>query len=297
MTETTIEERIISGTGVLRVPATEAAYRYYSLLCDVIRQPSRTDRSFRYNPYRQRFGTLVFLRGGYVIAEQPLDYTRRRFDFVLDAAGQALIGLKCSHSQVLSLVGGGSPPSSVIEDFANLNMLWDEVRLTCYLDTAFQLKLRADLYDECGQDYREKAPPPPPAPLSEVTPGTPISDISPPYDDDEVTSPYPGDEAPVDPPDPTPSGQRLNVVIQWFINDLADNARTSNIFVWGDALDVRSIAIDGLGHLQLLCFGAAPTTGDPVSPTAIWVDVLTPDGNPNRYGNVNQPSIVSATPV
>ncbi len=194
MAETKLDERLISGTGMLRMPATEAAMRYVSVLVDVIRQPRNSDRSFRYSPYRQRFATAVFLRKDYVIAEAAIDYSRRRFDYVIDQGGQNLIALKCA----LKAIKGSSSP---ITNFANLNLLWDEVRFVCYLDTAIQVRLYMDTYDDCGDAYNEKAPPPPPPPLPPVPPGTSIGDISRPYpDNDNVTSPNPIDTYPPLPP-------------------------------------------------------------------------------------------------
>lgn len=202
MAEITLEERLISGTGVLRVPPTEAAMRYVSLLLDVIREPSFADYSKRYNPNRQRYATCVFLRKGYVVDEQPLDYAKRRFDYVIDPTGQLLVALKCANKQIQGKLGGAS---SNIASFSNLNLLWDEVRIVCHLDTAVQARLRMDILDDCGDDYSEKSPPPPPAPLPKVPKGTSIGDISPPYeDDDDVTSKDPLDSyvppPPVDPP-------------------------------------------------------------------------------------------------
>lgn len=207
MAEITLTERLISGTGVLRVPPTEAAMRYVSLLLDVIREPSFADYSKRYNPQRQRYATCVFLRGGYVVDEQPLDYEKRRFDFVIDPTGQILIALKCANRQTQTKLGG---LSSNIATFSNLKLLWDEVRIVCHLDTAIQARLRMDIYDDCGDDYYEKEPPPPPAPLPKVPKGTSIGDISPPYeDDDDVTSKNPLDEYPEPPPESIPGTWRF----------------------------------------------------------------------------------------
>lgn len=196
MAETLITERIISGSGLLRLPPSESAVRYYSILVDVIRLPIDINRSFRYNPFRQRFATAVFLRGRYVVDEQAIDYTNRRFDFLINEPGQVLLALKCSHGQVLSvLAGGGTPELSVIDTFSNLSMIWDEVRFVCHSTTALKVSLYQDVYDQCGDEYREKSPPPPPLPPVPDGENTPIADISPPYpEDDEVTAKNPIDE-------------------------------------------------------------------------------------------------------
>lgn len=203
MPETKIEERLISGSGLLRMPSVESAVRYFSVLVDVVREPSETNRSFRYSPYRQRFATMVGLRDGYVLFEQAIDYTRRRFDYLVSQAGQNLIALKCSHKQNLTKFEelGAAPEDSNIAEFADLSFMWDELRFVCYADTAIQVRLFQDVYDECGDTYVQKEPPVPPEPLPPVPPGTDIPDISPPYPvDDTVTDPFPGDTFPPDPP-------------------------------------------------------------------------------------------------
>jgi hypothetical protein len=202
MTETTVATRLISGTGILRLPTAIAAVRYYSVLVDVVRQPSDTDRSFKYSPPRQRYATAVFLRDGYVIDERPIDYARRRFDFLVNEPGQVLLALKCAHEQALSKLNAlTSSSESNIKTFANLNMLWDEIRFVCHSDTLIQVLLRQDLYSDCGQDYYSREPPPPPPAPPPLTPGIPTEEVSPPYPDDDVTTPHPGDEflPPVDP--------------------------------------------------------------------------------------------------
>jgi len=196
MAETKVTERVISGTGVLRLPPTESAVRYYSVLVDVIRLPADIDRSFKYSPFRQRFATVTAMRNGYVIDEFFVNYTNCRYDYLVNEPGQVLLALKCSHKQALSLLSGsGTPSSSVIEEFSNLNMLWSELRFCCHSNTGLKVSLYQDLYNQCSDDYREKAPPPPPPPPAPSSSNVPIQDISPPYEDgDDVTSKYPEDE-------------------------------------------------------------------------------------------------------
>lgn len=210
MAETKITERIISGTGVLRLPPAESAVRYYSVLVDVIRLPVDIDRSFKYSPFRQRFATVTALRGGYVIDEFFVNYTNCRYDYLINEPGQVLLALKCSHKQILSLLSGsGTPPNSVIEEFSNLSMIWSELRFCCHSNTGLKVSLYQDLYDQCGDDYREKAPPPPPPPPTPSSSSVPIQDVSPPYeDDDDITSKYPDDEYFQPEPPEFPQGER-----------------------------------------------------------------------------------------
>lgn len=207
MAEVKVEERLISGNGLVRFPPLETAVRYVSVLFDVIRQPTVIDKSFKYSPPRQRYATLTFLRDGYVIDEQALNYARRRYDFVLDPSGQTLLAVKCAHKGSLeyytnlsaAIAPAATVPSNSISEFPNLSMLWDEIQVCCHVDTALQVRVFTEVYEECGDPYNEKSPPPPPDPLPEVPPGTPIGDISDPYPDDDVTDPYPGDEFPPPP--------------------------------------------------------------------------------------------------
>lgn len=213
MAETKVAERIISGTGVLRLPPTESAVRYYSVLVDVIRLPIDIDRSFKYSPFRQRFATVTALRKGYVIDEFFVNYTNCRYDYLVNEPGQVLLALKCSHKQSLSLLAGsGTLPVSVIEEFANLNMLWSELRFCCHSNTALKVSLYQDLYDQCSDDYREKSPPPPPPPPVPSPDNVPIQDVSPPYeDDDDITSKYPEDEYFEPEPPEFPTGNTCEV--------------------------------------------------------------------------------------
>lgn len=213
MAETKITERIISGTGLLRLPPSESAVRYYSVLVDVIRIPRVFSPSFRYNPYRQRFATMVVMRDGYVIDEMPVDYANRRFDWLINEPGQVLIALKCSHGQVLQQLAGtgGTPALSNIDSFNNLSMMWSELRFVCHDTTAIKVSLYQDTYDQCGDTYREKSPPPPPPPPPPNTTNTPIQDISPPYDeDDDITSKSPLDEYFTPEPPEFPQGDRCS---------------------------------------------------------------------------------------
>lgn len=196
MAETKVTERIISGTGVLRLPPLESAVRYYSVLVDVIRLPVDIDRSFKYSPFRQRFATVTALRNGYVIDEFFVNYTNCRYDYLINEPGQVLLALKCAHKQSLSLLSNsGTPETSVIEEFSNLSMIWSELRFCCHSNTGLRVSLYRELYDQCSDDYREKAPPPPPPPPVPSDSNVPIQDVSPPYvDDDDVTSKYPDDE-------------------------------------------------------------------------------------------------------
>lgn len=239
MAETKVTERIISGTGVLRLPPLESAVRYYSVLVDVIRLPVDIDRSFKYSPFRQRFATVTALRDKYVIDEFFVNYTNCRYDYLINEPGQVLLALKCSHKQILSLLSNsGTPEASVIEEFSNLSMLWNELRFCCHSNTALKVSLYQDLYDECSDSYREKSPPPPPPPPTPSPANVPIQDISPPYEDgDDVTSKYPEDEYFEPEPPEFPQGQpcqKYQIVVCARANGAANPGCLDPRFVWGE---------------------------------------------------------------
>lgn len=191
-------ERIISGTGLLRIESPPTDVRRYTLFIDVIRIGEPDYRSAKYSPARQRYATMVLVRDDYVIAEHPIDYERRRFDFVLDATGQNLIAIKCQYKGVLQSFANlgtalGLTVVSVVDtikDYKSLNLNWTEARFVCESTVALQVRLYRAQYEKCDSDSQdEDSPPPPPPPRSPVPPSTPIVDISRPYDNDNITSP------------------------------------------------------------------------------------------------------------
>lgn len=208
-----IQERLISGKGVLRVPTDKKKLRHYILYSDVIRLPKNAYINKNWNPDKGKYAFITMVRNEYVIAEIPIEYKRQSIDGIADIAGQTLIAVKCAYEGTLITLSNlglslGAPPLSyqdLIKDYENLNLAWDEIRVSCYADTALQLRLYRRNYDTCNADKdKQPPPPPPPPPLPPVPPGTPIADISPPYDrddsDDGNSIPFEGDDVPPPPP-------------------------------------------------------------------------------------------------
>jgi hypothetical protein len=198
MPEELVQERIISGVGVLRNTSTATDVRRYTLFVDVIRYSYPDYRSKKYSPDRQRYATMVLLRDGYVVAEVPIDYEKRRYDYVLDSPGQTLLAVKCQYKGVLQSFANlgtalGLTVVSVqdtIKDFKNLNLNWDEARFVCEGSSALQVRLYQSKYESCDSALtKEDKPTPPPPGRTPVPPTTPITDISRPYDNDTVTQP------------------------------------------------------------------------------------------------------------
>jgi len=208
-----IESRIISGRGVLKIPADKKKNRVFILYADVVRPPKNSYGNFNYNPVRGKYGFLTFLRDGYVVNTTSIDYKKQVFDGVNDPSGQTLIAIKCMYRGIMDMFDRLEnaltlPPLTTedyIKDYENLRLSWDECRLVCYADTAISLRLVRLKYDTCSGDEsdKDKSPPTPPTPPSSVPPGEPV-EVDPPYDgsddddnpstgDNGNTSPYPGD--------------------------------------------------------------------------------------------------------
>jgi len=213
-----IQQRNISGKGILKVPTDVRQNRAYILYASVFRKPKNQYLNFNYNPTRGRFGTLVFLRDGYVINSAPIEYPKQVFDGVNDISGQTLLAVKCAYDGMLESVyrlsvnlaatpgSFGLTPvnyTNLIADYVSLRLAWDECRLVCYADTAIQLSLYRLLYDVCNPSFDADIPTPTPDPIPEIPAGEPIEGIDPAYDDeidDGSTIPYPGDSPPTPPP-------------------------------------------------------------------------------------------------
>lgn len=231
----TIQERRISGKGVLQVPTDVVKNRAFILFATVIREPKNKYANYNYNPPKGRYATLTFLRQGYVLDVRPMEYSMQVWDGVNDVSGQTLIAVKCAYEGILqtfynlSLALGETPGgqgltplaiTDLIKNYENLRLAWDEIRVQCYADTAISLRLDRLKYDVCDiEKDKDKPPPPPPEPEPPIPPGTPIQDLSPPYKegddlegDDGNTNPFPGDTPPP-PPNPAPDGLYLEVTV------------------------------------------------------------------------------------
>lgn len=235
-----IQERLISGTGLLRVPAEAENIRYLRLNIDVIREVAQPFNSNKWSPSRSRYCTLVFMRNEYVIQEEAVDYPRRQYEWVSDSPGQALNAVKCAYKGTLQTfvnlgIALNLVPISVtnlIEEYSNLPLLWDEVRVVCEGTTAVQVRLYSLEYDdECLTQNEQELPPPEP-PEPPVLPDVPIPDISLPYDDDDITSPAPIDDIPEEPPLEGEECTAYNVLI--LAGSVSQPDLALSVQVWGE---------------------------------------------------------------
>ena len=227
------EERIISGIGSLRVPDV-ATIRYARLNIDVVRMVTEPHLSKKFTPNRSRFCTLSFMKNGYVIAEEVVDYRRRQFDWQPGLWHQNLAGIQCSYEGLLQSffnlgVALQLQPVTKENDVAPwrpINTFWDEVQVTCEGTTAVQLRLYIQALEDCdGQDDNiPDEPPPPDLPEPLIPPFFPI-EVSPPYDPDDPDEPYapiPTDSLP-EPPNPFPQEpcQRYEVRVRRYDDGIA----------------------------------------------------------------------------
>ncbi len=233
----TIQERRISGKGVLKVPTDVVKNRAFVLFATVIRQPKNKYANYNYNPPKSRYASLTFLRQGYVLDVLPMEYSTQVWDGVNDISGQTLIAVKCMYAGLLqtfinltnamAATPGGiglfyTTIEDTIKDYESLRLAWDEIRVQCYADTAISLRLDRLKYDVCEPEKDQDRPPPPPPEYEPPTPpGEPILDIDPPYNEDNMdnnnTQPFPGDEPPA-PPELPPPG--INIIVKIVYKEL-----------------------------------------------------------------------------
>lgn len=231
MAFTLIQNRLVSGKGVLKVPSNQLTNRSYSLFLQVVRRPKQEYLNLNYNPSKSRYANLLFLKDDYVVKEYALEYLKARINEEPDKCGQTLIAVKCAYqgllqsfvNQNLALGLTVTGVTNSITGYTILSLPWNEIRIVCYADTAVQMRLYAEPYAACDNNYisPSSGAPNPPEPTI-FSPGTPISasnGLSPPYDyasnDGGNTSPYPGDTIP---PLTNCTTVTINIRANWLIN-------------------------------------------------------------------------------
>lgn len=286
-----LEERLVSGKGVLKLPESAKKSRYLILYVDLIRAPNQRYLNFNYNPPKGRLATLVLLKNGYVQSVDEISYDRESRTYVADFSGQNLIAIKCMYDGILKTFTNlgnslGSPTISVtdlIKDYESLHLGWDEIKVVCYAETALQLRLFGKPYDTCDPlKDKQHDPPPPPPPLPKVPPGTSIGDISQPYPDEPEgnpdTVPFPGDEAPPPPEPGTDTGDTVHGAVY-------SVAYSYRQFPGGSVITQGGVPVLGeVGGVrfksptdktvQIYCCGRCPNVFDPPPPSPLgWYDI------------------------
>lgn len=286
-----VQERVISGQGILRVPVDKVKNRYSVLFVDVIRYPRNAYLNRNWNPPRGKYAFLTFVRDTYVIDAKAMEFPSEAYDGIADIAGQTLLAVKCAYEGTLEsfknlTLGLAGTPGGVglvylgytdlIKDYENLDLSWNEVRIKCYADTAIQARLYRLEYDVCNPDKDDqRRPPSPPPPLEPVPPGTPLDLISDPYDpessDGGDTEPYPGDsfvEPPLEPPGE--NCEKYVVVVRVFTNFSPDpDFRDFTMYVYGEVAGVRKNSFQGQTAAVIDCKGLFLPTDETCKPNTV----------------------------
>lgn len=235
-----IEERFISGKGILKIPEAKRKMRYYVLYADMIRLATNYYANFKWNPGRGLLARLHFRRNSYTLRMEEMVTNRQAWDFVNDPPGQTMIAVKCAYEGTLQSIANFVAATGLtvvqvtdlIKDYENLSTIWDEVLVSCESNYAIQLRLYGMPYDTCKPEKdKSKRPTPPPSPFPAVPPGTTIGDISPPYfppnNDGGLTKPNEIDEQAGESEDP-PGGECVLYSFDLYVQTVADESPKYN---------------------------------------------------------------------
>lgn len=278
-----LEERTISGKGVLKVPDGQGIQeaRIITLYVSVLRRPENEYLNFAYNPPRSRYATLNFFRETFLLRSVALEFPSQSWDFYPELNFQNLYALDCVYEGILqTFVNLGNAlnlvPISVnnsISLYRHTDLWFDEIKVVCYADAAIQLRLESKPYDFCPEQtsITPDPPPSPPSSVDSIPPGTPLGGafpVSPPYDantsDNGDTQPYVIDA----PQEPQPEGNScqvypLRLLYESLLNDgVTWNPNVTNPTVYGEyILQPILIPVDGNPQLtreiQMPCRGQA----------------------------------------
>lgn len=255
-----IDERIISGKGVLKVPEEARTSRYWIMYVDVIRRPRNEYLELQWNPNQSMYARMTYLRNSYVQTFDYIKFQREQRTYINDITGQNLRAIKCAYEGILqtffnlgnALLLPSISVTNLIKDYESLALSWDEIRFSCYSNTALQIRFYGLQYDVCNTENDDSNdPPPPPPPRAQIPTEEPV-EVSPPYDDGDDnggTIPFPDDQFPPD--DPEPPGERCTAyrVTVRIYGDWADPDGTIGGFGYKD------VTSDFYGEVTLL-----PTT-------------------------------------
>ena len=269
-----IEERLISGVGLLRIPQ-ERRWRDFIIYGQVVRKPSSEYLNFDWFPPKGLYGRACFRYQGSVAESFLLEYDRFVHRLVGDISAQNLIAINCSYAGILQSIFNLADcisecvPFSItnnVEDMKYLQTFPDELIISCQTNSAMLLQLYGQAYRECGDEsLRRPSPPPPPPNVDLLPPNEPIGDVSPPYDgDDNVTRPNDIDENPPDDSVDLPSGaecQEVEIVHLWE-TPIDPPGNTNTRIVFGPVEDVFLREAPNGVEVVCICRGSADLRND-----------------------------------
>lgn len=302
--------RTIQSYGVLRPTEESLKSRSIRLLCDIIRNPSTVYKSFKSQPFESFYGYLTVVRNGYIVREIPIKFEHQELwnadelTELLNYERYWACRFQSGINYLKNLVSPSTPDFTLADTgvFKSLRPNVDEFRVKLLTeDVIAKLTLQWEPLFTCLDDPTQQDDPPPPTPPvkpPDTNDPLPSSDNSP---ESGVNNPYDGTSddgrsfAPPPPPDPGSSGTRYNVVVYWEINSPGiENGRTSNAIVWGAVGGARGYFDGTVSHLQVLCYGLAPSADSTQLSTQTWVDILETSPIPTRFNSVR---INSSTPI
>lgn len=204
----TIATRRVSGTGLILPTSEQLNYRRYYLYADIIRKPLSPYFSGETSPSQTYYGNISLMKDDYVLQTYKIQYDAQIWVFDADLTGQVINTIKCEYEGILqSFVNLGTAlgltvtfVENTIDDWKNLPLEWDSIRIKCFADCAIQLVLKGLEYDVCDpNDKIPRQPPASPEKPTTVPPGQSI-DISSAYPGDSTTDPAEIDETYTPPP-------------------------------------------------------------------------------------------------
>jgi len=223
-----IDERLMSGQGLLRIPD-EPLYRDLIIYVQTVRRATNRFFNADWTPPKSLVCRVTQRYQGYVCKDNLVEFERAIIRITPDISAQVLEAVNCAYAGTLqsffnlaSCISECLPFNIVnnVEKMVRLDFKPDDLVFNCYSDTAILVQLYALKYQLCGADMTEAPPPPPPPPNQDLlSPGEPIGDISEPYDEnDNVTQPFFYDEEIPPPPEDFPIGSdcvEYNITFLW----------------------------------------------------------------------------------
>lgn len=267
------ESRIISGKGLVRIDKESldfAETKFLFVYCRVIRFPLTNYMSANYNPRESRYATLNFMRDGFVMDTKEMRFPSQVFDFAPEPY-QDIYALQCAYSGVLESFVNlatylGATWISVeneIKDYRHYDLLFDEIKVVCYADTAIQVVVKSAPFELCAEQFGNVIPvlpPLPPAAPLPVSPGQPLVEDaapSPAYDGDTDggdSVPYPLDV----PEEPQPEGGScVQYLLQVSYTQAGTGQRQNNggIRIYGEYIPQVRISPSSPNIVEFNCRG------------------------------------------
>lgn len=265
MDYTLIDERIISGVGLMRIPRDEK-YRDFIIYAQVIRKPTSEFLNLDWFPPKGLYGRIVVRYQEYVMDAFLMEFEQYMYRSTSDISAQNLLAINCAYAGILqsffnlaNCISECVPIdiTNNVELMQSLQLVPDEFIVSCQTNSAMVLQLYALEYTQCGDESLQPPPPPPPPPeFDQSPPGVRIADISPPYDGgDTVTRPDPLDEedSGVEPDYPVGNDcQIVEVIFDW-VTPIDPPGNQVTFRVYGPVIDVSFQ--ENSDGAQVLIFG------------------------------------------